>query len=127
MSAKPQPAWLLPLVGLAQVWVGTLLVSFLERPGASWTVGNVLLAAVVAGVGIAILALAVRNCVRLWQVPAREGSWATVGVLVVATLLSAAWATGPTTVGEWHWSSLVPGAFAAYSLVVLAREVFRRI
>lgn len=125
MTGKPLPTWPLPVMALAQIYVGTAFVLPLRKPGAPWSVGYASLSAVFGLVGLAILALAVRNCVRLWHVQTWEASWTLVAVTVPVTLFSALWATGPMTIGVWHWSSLVPGTFAGYLIVVLAREVRR--
>lgn len=77
--------------------------------------------------GIGVLALAFRNCVRLWRAEAGEAFWALVVAVVLVTLFGALWATGPLAIGVWRWSSLVPGTFAAYLMVVLWREVRRRL
>lgn len=78
-------------------------------------------------VGLAVLALAARNCMRVWRVPPGEASWALVAATGLVSLFSALWATGPLTIGVWHWESLVPGAFAVYLVVVVVREVNRRL
>jgi hypothetical protein len=113
------------MVALAQVYFGTVLVSPFREPGAPWDVGYAVLSAVASIGGLTILALAVRNCLRLWRVPPHEASWALVTLAVPVTLFSGLWATGPMTLGVWHWYSLVPGTFAAYLIVVLVREVRR--
>ena len=127
MTSKPLPAWPLPVLALAQVYYGTVLVSPLQEPGAPWSAGYAVLSAVGGLFGLALLGLAVRNCLRLWRVQPWEASWALVAATVLVALFSAVWATGPMSIGIWHWSSLVPGAFAMYLLVVLVREVRRRL
>lgn len=127
MTAKPLPTWPLPLMALAQVYVGTALVSTLRESGAPWNDTYAVLSALAGLGGLLILALAVRNCLRLWRVHPCEASWVLVAVTVPVTLFSALWAAGPMTIGVWPWSSLVPGTFAVYLTVVLAREVRRRL
>ena len=117
----------MPVLALAQIYYGSVLVSPLRELGAPWSTGYAVLSAVGGLFGLAILGLAERNCLRLWRVQAWEASWVLVAVTVLVALFSAAWATGPMSIGAWHWSSLVPGTFAAYLLVVLGREVRRQL
>lgn len=126
MSPERPPAWPLPVMALFQVYVAMVLISPLREPGARWDAGYAALAAIAGVGGLAILSLAVRNCGRLWRVPAQEASWSLVAAAGLTALYSAMWATGPLTLGVWHWSSLVPAALAAYLLVVVAREIRRR-
>jgi hypothetical protein len=76
MNAKPQPVWPLPILALVQVCFGTTLFLPLKEPGASWNGGYVVLSTVWSFAGLAILTLAVRNCLRLWRAPPLEASWA---------------------------------------------------
>ena len=99
----------------------------LREPGASWDAGYAALSTIASVACLAILALAARNCMRLWRVPPGEASWALVAAAGLVGLFSALWATGPLTIGVWHWESLVPATFAVYLVVVLVREVKRRL
>jgi hypothetical protein len=127
VSAKPVPTWPLPVLALAQLFVGTVLVSPLRETSAPWSLGYAVLSAVVGLAGLAILGLAVRNCVRLWRLRPSEASWALVAAMLLTALHGALWAAGPTTIGIWRWWSLVPGTFAAFLVIVLVREVRRRL
>lgn len=75
--------------------------------------------------GLVVLAFAVRNCIRLWQVQPWEASWALVAATVLVAFFGALWATGPLSIGRWRWESLIPGTLAVYLIVVLVREVRR--
>lgn len=112
MTAKPQPLWPLPILALVQVWFGTALLSPLKEPGASWNGGYAVLAALGNVAGLAMLALAGRNCLRLWRVPPSQASWALVISSALVASLSALVAMGPVTSGVWRWWALVPGALA---------------
>lgn len=125
MTAKPLPTWPLPVMALVQVHFGTVLVSPLRESGAPWSAGYASLSALASLAGLVVLAFAVRNCIRLWQVQPWEASWALVAATVLVTLFSALVATGPTTIGLWHWESLIPGTLAVYLIVVLVREMSR--
>jgi len=114
-------------MAFAQVWVATVLVARPREPGASWDAGYAALSVIASLAGLAILTLAARNCIRLWRVPAREASWTLVAATTLVGLLSALAATGPMTIGVWHWESLAPATLAMYLLVVLVREVNRRL
>jgi hypothetical protein len=111
------------VLALVQVYFGTVSISPLREPGAPWSLGFAVWSAAFGLMGVAILALAARNCRRLWRVPPREVSWALVAVTLLVALLSALWATGPLSIGLWRWWSLIPGAFAAFLLVVVVRDV----
>lgn len=125
MTAKPLPTWPLPVMALVQVHFGTVLVSPLRESGAPWGAGYASLSALASLTGLVVLAFAVRNCIRLWQVQPWEASWALVAATVLVTLFSALVATGPMTIGVWHWESLIPGTLAVYLIVVLVREMSR--
>lgn len=125
MTAKPQPLWPLPILALVQVWFGTGLLSPLKEPGASWNGGYAVLAGLGSAAGLAMLALAGRNCLRLWRVPPSQASWALVISSALVASLSALVATGPVTSGVWRWWALVPGALATYLIVLLGREIRR--
>lgn len=125
MTAKPQPLWPLPILALVQVWFGTALLSPLKEPGASWNAGYAVLAALGNVAGLAMLALAGRNCLRLWRVPPSQASWALVISSALVASLSALVAMGPVTSGVWRWWALVPGALATYLIVLLGRAIRR--
>lgn len=125
MTAKPLPTWPLPVMALVQLHFGTVLVSPLREPGAPWSVGYAVLSGIASLAGPVVLAFALRNCIRLWQVQPWEASWALVTATVLVTLFGALWATGPMTIGLWRRESLIPGALAGYLIVVLVREVSR--
>ena len=127
VKTKPEPTWPLPVLAFAQVWVGTVLIAPLREPDASWHHGYAALSTIASLAGLAILALAARNCMRLWRVPPEEASWALVAAAGMVGLFSALWATGPLTIGVWHWDSLVPATFAVYLGVVVVREVKKRL
>ena len=46
---------------------------------------------------------------------------------VLVSHFCALWATGSMTIGVWQWRSLLPATFATYLVVVLVREVHRRL
>jgi hypothetical protein len=125
VKPKPAPTWLLPVMALAQVWAATVLVAPLREPGASWNVGYAALSTVSNLAGLAILALAARNCSRLWRASQEQASLALAVATALVSLFSALVATGPMTIGVWHWESLVPATLALYLAVVLGREVNR--
>jgi hypothetical protein len=125
VPTKPQPAWPLPVMALVQVHFGTALVSPLRESGAPWSVGYAVLSGIASLGGLVVLAFAVRNCIRLWQVQPWEASWTLVAATVLVTLFSALVATGPVSIGLWRWESLIPGTLAVYLIVVLARETSR--
>lgn len=127
MTPRTIPTWPLPVLAFAQVWVGTVLVAPLREPGAPWDAGYVALSAIAGLAGLAILALAARNCIRLWKVSPGEASWALIAATGLVSLFSALWATGPMTIGAWHWESLAPAILAVYLVVFLVREVNRRL
>jgi hypothetical protein len=114
-------------LALVQVWFGTALFSPLTESGASWNGGYALLSAIWSLAGLAILALAVRNCVRLWRVPPAEASWALVASAVVVAGFSALIASGPMSSGVWRWWALIPGALATYLFIILGRELHRKL
>lgn len=126
MTVKPLRTWLLPLTALAQTYVGTVFVSLLRQPVPSWDSRDAVLSALAGLAGLGVLALAVRNCFRLWGAQRGETSWALIAAAVTATILSVLWATAPMTVGIWACSSLIPGTFATYLIVVMLRQVARR-
>jgi hypothetical protein len=112
-------------MALVQVHFGTVLLSPLSESGASWSFSYVVLSALASLAGLVVLAFAVRNCIRLWQVPIWEASWALVVATVLVALFSALVATGPMSIGLWRWNSLIPGTLAVYLIVVLVREMSR--
>jgi hypothetical protein len=126
VTAKPTPVWPLPVLALLQVVFGMALVPGVDELDGSWTVGFALVWTIVTVGGCALLVLAVRNCRRLWRVAPGEESWSMVVAVGLAGAFSWLWATGPLSIGVWHWDSLVHGAFGAYLVVVLARELRRR-
>ena len=123
---KSSPVWSLPILALVQVWFGTALFSPLREPGATWDGGYALLSAIGSLGGLAILALAVRNCLRLWRVPSAVASWALMASAAVVAGFSALVAIGPMSSGVWRWWALVPGALATYLFVILGRELHRK-
>lgn len=126
MKTKAQPTWPLPVLAFGRVWVGTVLIAPLRRSGASWDAGYAALSTIATLAGLAILLVAARNCMRLWRVPPEEASWALVAAAGLVGLVSALAATGPLTIGVWHWESLVPATFAVYLVALLVREGNKR-
>lgn len=112
-------------MALVQVLAGGMLVTSMR--GGPWDLEYALLSAPFVGMGLVILAFAARNCSRLWRVEAWEASWGVVAALAVTMIFSFLIATGPLTVGEWRWTSLPYGAFGGFLVVVLTREVRRRL
>lgn len=127
VKPRPEPTWALPVMALAQVWAVTVLVAPLREPGASWNAAYAALSMVSNLAGVAILALAARNCTRLWKVSQGQASWALVATTASVSLFSAVVATGPMTIGVWHFESLIPATLALYLAIVLVREVKTRI
>ncbi len=127
VPSKPIATWPLAVMAFAQVWLGTVLVAPLREPDASWDAGYAALSAISGLAGLTILALAARNSLRLWRVPPQEASWALVAATGLLGLLSALWATGPLTIGAWHWESLVPASFAVPMVAVCVRGVHARL
>lgn len=99
----------------------------MQEPGGPWDLKYSLLSGPFVIMGLVVLAFAARNCSRLWRVEAWEASWGLVAALAVTVTFSFLIAAGPLTVGTWRWTSLIDGTFGAFLVVVLAREVRRRL
>lgn len=125
MKHAPLPHWALPVLALAQVWLGN--VAPLREPGAPWDAQYLMLAAIFGLVGLGIWVLAIRTCVILWRLPACTDSWSLFAVSAVVAAFAGLWATGPLTLGVWRWGSLAPGALALFLVGLPMRGAFRRL
>lgn len=114
-------------MALVQMEFGSVLITGVREPGGSWDLEYALWSSPFALVGLLILVFAYRNCSRLWRLPAREAPWGLVVAIAVAASFSMMVATGPLTVGEWKWASLIEALFGTFLVVVLVREVRRKL
>lgn len=120
------PAWPLVITALAQMYFGTAFAFVWDITDVPESLTEAVLVLVSVLIGLSFLALAVRSCVRLWRLAPSGATWSLVATVVPVVAFCGLWATGPLSIGAWNWSSLVPGAFAVFLVVVLVRRLLIR-
>jgi len=120
------PAWPLVITALAQMYFGTAFAFVTDVTDVPHSLTEAVLVLASGLIGLTFLALAVRNCRRLWRLAPSSAVWPLVATTVPTAAFCGLWATGPLSIGSWKWSSLVPAAFAVFLVVVLVRRLWTR-
>lgn len=114
-SSARQPGWPLTFLVPLQFYVFHVFAQGIaEDPG--WT------RALSAAIAAAMLFLVVRNCWRLWRLPAASASKGQLVGLVVALVLVVLLGAGPVSVGVVGPAEVAAGALAGFVALLIGRE-----